>query len=631
MKYGKYIIFILIINFILLLFYGKPIIESDGLTYYIIARSLAEDLDFNASPKNYHHNRRMFHYIHNEKTNTIGVTFSGGYALLIAPFIRGTRFVSSFLPYINTLQPYHDWPPFIDALAILLANFFYLNILFIILFIYLAKLFNPKAAFFSIYTAFFGMPLIYYTFTAPSFSQFVDAFAFGMFFIFSFLFLKDTGSKKSLVFLFLSGIFLGISVFIRNINLVFGIPYAIGILIKEINNRSRIYEIIMKYSILAISGLPFAIMLLSYNKTQYGDPFTTGYSLHGNFILRSTLHYQLFHPVRGLFIYTPLAIIVILGLIFIKKQKFYRFLSIAYIIAFFSLCQFFHYWRGGVSYGHRFSVHLYPIYVYALCLIFSSNFIKYKKIIIYSLIIIFTFFAFAHYNLYIASVATRDARNYLFRERDKYDIPDIAKSAYIALENMQEWFNAGKIRGLFYLQVYHYSPSLIFLPVSNIHKNHMTFLRDVSFSEKEDHIRFDLIFRSFREQIWHPRIFLYQEEKRNLFHDERLFLASTPSMGVHFIRGRNKLSYKLYPDITYSVYLNGNLILEREDLEYSDKWLKRAMGEERIALLFYYAFAEERDGEPRVTKYYWDRRYFEKSKFSNFLSKAIDYQDYTPQ
>lgn len=615
MKTSRYIALILLINTVLLLYYGKPIIESDGLTYYIIARSFAEDGDFNISQKNYHPDRRFFHYVLNEENQKIGVAFSGGYAILIAPFIRITRIVCSFIPYINHLSPYYDWPPFVDGLAILLANYFYLNLMMILLFIYLSRHFRPLAGFISLFAAYLGTPLIYYTYTAPGFTQFADTFAFAVFFITSFLYFEHRKDKTALLYLLFSGLFLGLSVFIRNNNFMFGIPYGIAILYQEIRDKTGFKNLLLKIIALSAGALPFGIMLLFYNYTQYGNALVSGYSLHGNFVLKSTLFYQLFHPVRGLFIYTPLALIVMGGLIFVKKQGFYRMLSIFYILSFFSLCQFFYYWRGGVSYGHRFSVHLYPIYVFALALVFSSSIRGMKKALVYALIALFTLFAFSHYNLYIYAMATKNSRSYLFRERDRFDLCDIARSAMIALDDMKEWFKVGRRGAFYYLHIYHYSPSLLFLPVSNLYNGYLSFLKDIQLNAGVDSVNIDIIIRSFNENTWHPRIFLCSYDRKKLYTDMRLILLSTPSRDIGFTRGENLLRYRIYPDSRFEIYLNGSLLQEARPVEETESWVKRAIEEENIAVVLYYASSEVKDGKTRVKKYYRNFKVFKKEGF----------------
>lgn len=621
MKIAKYIILILLINTILLLFYGKPIIESDGLTYYIIARRIAEDFDFNVNPSVYYYDRKPFHMIYYPKKNKIGTTFSGGYGILIAPFISIIRNISIFWPFPNSLKPYYEWPPFVDALGILLGNYVYLNIMLIALFLYLRKFFSPFISFISIYSAFLGTPIIYYTFTCPSFSQFIDSFVFSIFFIFSFLYLQKSNKNMGFLYLFMAGIFFALSVFIRNNNITFIFSFSIVVFLKDLLEKIEIKKIILKFLLLFIGTLPFGALIMLYNYTQFKDPFVTGYSLHGNFILRSTLHYQLFHPVRGLFVYTPMALLMIFALIFVKRYGYFRLLSILYIILFFSLCQFFYYWTGGISYGHRFSVHLYPIYVFAIGLLLSINYkAKLKRILIYFLILLFTLYAFAHYNLYVYALATRDSRNYLFRQGDRYNPLDIAKSALVALDNVKEWKNLGNRGGLYYLNLYHYAPSLIFLPINNIYRGYLSFLWDIKAGNHADHLALDITIRSFASTSVHPRIFICQPDKRDLFSDQNLILISIPSNEVKLKKGMNILNYRFYHDKTFEIFLNNIQIQVKTPIEEAPDWYERAFSDDRIAVIFYYAFASMRNGNLVATKHYRDFKYFDIEVFQDYLN-----------
>lgn len=607
----KYVVLILLLNTFLFFFYGRPVIEGDGLTNYIIARGFAEEFNFNVKENKYHPNWRMFHFIMSEEEESQGVLFSGGYAVLASPFIICTRYICNLIPFIDNLQPYYSWPPFVDSIAILIANYIYLNIMMVALFYFLKEMFISRMVFLSLFISLIGTPLAFYTFFSPGYSQLFDTFAFSMFYVFSFQYFDTVNSEKKYLFLVSSGVFLGLSIFIRNINIIFAVPFVIAILAKDITKKEGFSCIIRRLAVLFAGIMPFILILMFYNYIQYENPFTSGYLLHGNISFRSTIIYQLFHPDRGLFIYTPLAVMILLSLLFIREHKFYVLLNLGYFISFFAIAQFFQVWRGGISFGNRFSVHLFPIYVFSVCLLFKQN----GKCLLKYFTIIFTLYSFLLFNLFITGMGTKGSRAHLFRERDRYNVVDIVNSSVMALSNIREEFDTGVACGLLYTKLYHDTPSVLFLPFNNIKRNFLTFLYDISV-EYDKYLSVDIVLYSFSEDTWYSRLFICREDKADLYIQDNLILFSTPMVSCDFNRGFNTLKYRFYKDKTYDILINDFQIKDRTRFLKRDNFQELAINEENIGVLFYYAKTGE---EMKILKHYRNQRTFNIDIFYNYF------------
>jgi len=125
-------------------------------------------------------------------------------------------------------------------------------------------------------------------------------------------------------------------------------------------------------------GLAPISLYLAYNWLCFGSPFSNAYShlalkqmqeLHGHGLLGvdwpklSTLYYITLHPVRGLFVQSPVLLIAIVGFIFMGKARIWRvecalaaFALLAYLLINSGLTL----WWGGHSFGPRYLIPILP-------------------------------------------------------------------------------------------------------------------------------------------------------------------------------------------------------------------------------------------------------------------------------
>jgi hypothetical protein len=131
----------------------------------------------------------------------------------------------------------------------------------------------------------------------------------------------------------------------------------------------------------AIPAAAFALPFLAYNMYFFGSPFG-GYSgLGASLALDSMMPYRLagllISPSRGLLIYTPIALLALFGLYYVKNLKVPKLRHVLYLYALAALGTIFTYstfamWWGGGCYGPRFFTDIMPIIVLFVVLLVSQ-------------------------------------------------------------------------------------------------------------------------------------------------------------------------------------------------------------------------------------------------------------------
>src|SRR5262249_31618547 len=154
---------------------------------------------------------------------------------------------------------------------------------------------------------FIGTPLAFYTFVTPSFPHAADSFltAAAFYLIFS----NRFKGRNVLV-----GFVLGLSVLVRNVNVVFLPPMLLALLSEEYKHQER--SIIFVLAEVFIGALPAMVALFYYNWSQYGSPILTGYGTPPGFNpgLARRIYLITFAPSMGMFIWTPITLVALIGL-----------------------------------------------------------------------------------------------------------------------------------------------------------------------------------------------------------------------------------------------------------------------------------------------------------------------------
>jgi len=368
----------------LALLYGRPIIDGDGVSYYALTRSLLRDHDWKLA--NEHAELGLNVCIVWNQAGKAASFYSGGFALLYAPFLFPAESVDlPVQPYLQNIRI-----PFSHSFSIFLGS-----CLFGFLSILIASSLTQSSRWTPI-GVFAGTPLMFYTFTMPSYSHAADTFLIA----FAFLLAVSSGNTIRNVLL---GLVLSLSVFLRVNNAAFAVPLAL-IAIYFQRNRVAVIPIL-------VGALPVLLVHLYFNYDQYGSFFASPYKVSPQSFLIS----MLFHPYAGMFVWSPVALLGLIGLALGARKK--ERIPIASLIlvgvALLSI-QFQANWWGGCSFGQRFFTHLYIFWVLGIrCLLQTIKSIRIPAVVC----CVWTFFLF---NCYYMNYASWDGRKMLNRDNCRH-------------------------------------------------------------------------------------------------------------------------------------------------------------------------------------------------------------------
>jgi len=354
-----------VIFVILALIYGRPVIQNDGISYYALTASLVEDHDFRLENQFKEHPEvRVIHH----HDGTVASYYSCGYAFLYAPMV----FLLDHFTDLEAQRPYAQNVkfPFSHALGIFLGSVLYgfLSVLFAYFLLVRRGILNPLSAFLISLAVFLGTPLLFYTFTVPSFAHAGDTFL--LVCIFSLAVSPNRLAAGAVRFRnVLLGFVLAFSVLLRNNNAVIVPVIVLGVLYFDREKRWK--------TCLEIFGGAIPILLVHslFNLDQYGKFFATGYDVR---ITTEQAQYRFlrfffifFHPAAGIYPWSPIALLSTAGLILaaIKKDRA-CVLALAVVIVVIVSIRFAAVIFPGSTFGQRLLTHLYIFWVLGLAQIF---------------------------------------------------------------------------------------------------------------------------------------------------------------------------------------------------------------------------------------------------------------------
>jgi hypothetical protein len=378
------------------LFYGRVIIQSDGITYYALTRSLVCDKDFDLENEMGWIKDLRLRYTRSGREVSV---YSCGYAILYAPMmalLNGHNALDSWMPYAQNI-----FFPFGQSLAVFL-NSVILGLL-AVYFGYRTARANgdqrEKALFISI-AIFLGTTLVFYTFSAPSFPHAADAFLVAASFV---LILTPFRGRSVLL-----GFTLGMMVLLRNVNVVM-LP-AMVLTHLYLERKRRVTPILMVILQLFLGALPTMVLQFYYNITLYGNPFLTGYGSapppeFSEFASR--VYRVMFRPSLGIFIWSPITFLGLIGLILGSiHRKPASLLSLACVLIFLLTLSLFGLIYPGASFGNRYFTLLFVFWVVGLSELLQT---RWKRIvgILATVAMIWTLILFNAYYIVFASTTAR--------------------------------------------------------------------------------------------------------------------------------------------------------------------------------------------------------------------------------
>lgn len=406
------------------LFFGKPYITDDGASYFALTKSLVNDFDFDLSNQRYLNKIVNYAVIKNKVTNRFVSSYSFGESLMQFPifyyFNKANKF---FIKNFNIKSiPYS----FIEGLGILISSTFYSFLTVYLMYKLSLNLGESKMdSLFLSLTFFIGTHLFFYTFSSPAYPHIYEVFIVTLLLYFFIKFKK----RFNILHIFLFGLLYGLLFTVRNVNIVFIIPFLLYLMFYHYKKKERdesIFIVLQRYFyyvlIFNLGFLPFLVSVFIYNKVQYGSIITTGYSNAGVFDLFPNyfLHYY-FHPIRGIFWWSPVIILSMIGFGFVCRESKDKdiFLFSAFNIFIFTLTiSFYNRWWGGLSFGQRYLTPTLPLFFIGMVYLFKN--IK-NKTFLKLIINLLTFYSFFLFLLFNINLNTRLGNQMLLKNDNKYN------------------------------------------------------------------------------------------------------------------------------------------------------------------------------------------------------------------
>ena len=208
----------------------------------------------------------------------------------------------------------------------------------------------------------FGTPIIHYVNTEASYSHVYSFFAITAFFYFVRAFFQDRNYKRFL----LAALFFGLIVILRQVNLIaiLFLPFLAGSWKELKDGIAATFKLRLKLLIgVILFFVPVFIQMYTWN-LQTGSWIVYSYQGEGFDFLHPHFWDMLFSYKKGLFVYTPLLLLMTLSVVFMVKKQ--RFLMASWIFFFLFVTYVFSSWWSwfyGCSFGQRPYIDLYAAFV----------------------------------------------------------------------------------------------------------------------------------------------------------------------------------------------------------------------------------------------------------------------------
>jgi len=357
---------------------GVPFIFGDAYGYYHVGDTVIKQGTYPATtqPEYYQYTGHAV----NQTSSSFVTAYSVGQSILYYPFLTAASLFNNGTVFNDYYKAFNGHS-FADGMAILTAAIFFAYLGLIFCYLFLKEIgFSKKVSFFSTLAIGVSVYLLSYTFEQSGYSHVYEFFAYSAFLYF---FIKFFFSKHSR-YLYWASAFAGLLVLIR-------ISDAILILIPFLFVLYKIRSKKVVITSILILGF-FAAILLIYNQVSYGNPLTLGYTVNGQngFSLGFNLINLLFSDTRGLFVWSPLVLLAVIGLImYSRKSKVSTVFFLLPAVLLVVMYNFWGNWWGGVSTGQRFFIVLAPIF--ALGVAYLHTIFRFKFILKLLIFILVTF------------------------------------------------------------------------------------------------------------------------------------------------------------------------------------------------------------------------------------------------
>ncbi len=362
---------LLLITFYLItcITWGSPFIFSDGYGYYHVGKQLATNVNFIATEKPiYIDSARHAVSEFNGKYVTV---YTPGPGLLFVPFLVISSNISETnLDVAGETFVEFNGHTFNDGFAVLIAAMLFSFLSMVLVYKLLLDLgFSNKISSVAIATIWLGFLAFGYVFTFSAMSHTYEIFACSGF-LFS---IVRYGKKFENKYMLLAGVFASLLVLTRAIDILILVPILIYNL-KYRKLKANVY--------LYLTTIPFILILLAYNYISYGGIFENGYVVIGGSEFKfylGNIYNLLFSSIRGLFIWSPVLLVALLGLVLYTRKSLQGWLMYLLPVLFLFIGYlFWENWWAGDSIGQRFFLVLIPFFTIGISFVFQKLFLNLK-------------------------------------------------------------------------------------------------------------------------------------------------------------------------------------------------------------------------------------------------------------
>lgn len=356
------IVVVLLASFLAL---DRPLIRSDGLAYFMWLQSVARDHDLDLANQAEHFAAVISYQVFlNEETGEYASVFPYGSAFLYLP----TYWLASaanklplfhvndayFTQHQGVALPYSLFPMLGTNLLALLAV--------VLAFFAARKISSPGASLLSCLALFLTTPLLYYSTIEPYMSHVSGTLLTAL------LIYILVGYREHTPAWFFMGFILGMALLVRWQLALYAVP--IGLLALARRQWRELLLLTAGFLLLAWH-LPFSWLRM------YGNPWVVPAAIQGQQAFLSGPIYLkevLLSPERGLFLWSPLVLLALIGLLLLLKAERGVAITLALMFLLQAVMNASLYdWGGGWAFGMRRMTELYPVWVIGLATLVEAS------------------------------------------------------------------------------------------------------------------------------------------------------------------------------------------------------------------------------------------------------------------
>lgn len=372
--------------------HSAGIIKVDGKGYYahLPAIFIYDDLHFNFydSIENGKYYNVNFEYDYRRQTPE-GKTYNKYYcgtAIPMMPFFLVAHAIaknSDKYPADGYSKPYQ--------ISVSVAAIFYmLASLWLMALILLHFKISERVIAFCIPVIVFGTNWYYYILNEPAFSH-----SFSIFFITAFVYLGLKWGRTGKLNIVLYGVLVGLIILIRPLNgvVIALVPFFFTSFKAFWKAFLNLFKNPLRLTIGMVLGLAVLSIQLWIYKEQTGSFYIYSYEEEGFNFLQPEIFNILLSYKKGLFIYTPLTLVCLLGLYKMGKKHTYQTIYLALFLALFTyLVSSWWCWYYGGSFSSRVYIDYFALFLIPLAFLLNNFKQAWLKKLTFSIVILLTLF-----------------------------------------------------------------------------------------------------------------------------------------------------------------------------------------------------------------------------------------------